>query len=217
MESDRRASLDGQLNYWTNAANSSNTWELVRYKWTEEDFKKRTDETVLNFFHFSLTKEDVFVDLGCGLGYVCKMVAPHVKEYIGVDFCQEMLDKAISANSEIKNARFIKNDGFSIPLADNSVDVLICEQMFLHVEENAVIKDHEHSLIYFHEVKRVLKQDGRLCLQLPKCEHYQKFGINGFDRAFLQQHFNDEDIVNLSDGHSSIYVVRNITRNENGI
>jgi ubiquinone/menaquinone biosynthesis C-methylase UbiE len=112
-----------------------NAARITRHDWRAEDFVSRRDETVVNLFDFKLSKEDVFVDLGFGIGHTIKLVAPYVKEYIGIDPAQNQIETAKSLFHDYNNVNFVLNDGESIPLEDNSVDVLISEQVLQHVLE----------------------------------------------------------------------------------
>lgn len=166
-----------EKDYWNNC---DNPFSLIRANWTKDDFRSRTDETVLNLFDFNLLQTDVFLDLGCGLGYICKMVAPLVKNYIGIDFAPNILKTARNNNKEHKNALFIENNGKTIPLANASVDVIVSEQVFQHICE-----DIEHGMtvadLYFAEIARVLKPNGRVCIQLPRKEAYVHYGFEDHD------------------------------------
>lgn len=187
--------------FWEFVGKSANPFEAVRGGWRREDFFARTDETVLDLFDMKLTEEDVFVDLGCGLGYVCKMVAPLVKLYIGIDYSASLLERARKINRDYRNSSFVHNDGQSIPLPDSSVDALISEQVFQHMSAPACFR-------YFQEIKRVLKPKGRFCLQAPKRSAY-KFGL---DKGQLTGFFPEEEILSIDQWYW--HIVRNAKRTD---
>uniref|UniRef100_A0A6M3KM61 Putative methyltransferase n=2 Tax=viral metagenome TaxID=1070528 RepID=A0A6M3KM61_9ZZZZ len=194
-------SLRHENRFWENVGKSANPFEAVRGGWGREDFEKREDETILNLFDVQLSKGDLFVDLGCGLGYICKMVAPKVRGYVGIDYSASILNKAREINARFPNATFIHNDGRTIPLPSESVDILISEQVFQHMGLDV-------GQAYFKEIARVMKPDGRFCLQLPKRSAYKV----GFDKGQLIPYFSDDEIFSIDEWYW--HVVRNVKRTE---
>ena len=194
-------SLRHENRFWENIGKSKNPFEAIRGGWSQEDFALREDETVLNLFDMRLVNTDLFVDLGCGLGYVCKIVAPKVRGYVGIDYSASILDRARGINSEFANVTFIHNDGRTIPLPSESVDVLISEQVFQHMGTDVGEK-------YFKEIARVMKPGGRFCLQLPKRGAYRV----GFDKGQLVPYFKDVEIWNIDEWYW--HIVRNAQRTE---
>lgn len=100
------------------------------------------------------------LDLGCGSGFdvfqCSKRVGATGKVY-GVDFTQEMLDRAIRMQKErnITNVEFIRADIETLPLPDNSVDVVI---------SNCVINLVPDKFKVLCEIWRVLKAGGRVAI-----------------------------------------------------
>ena len=110
----------------------------------------------LNFAN--LKDGEVVVDLGSGAGIDAFLASREVKDsgkVIGIDFTDEMLQKATSAAKEngFTNVEFRKGDiEDSIPVEDNSVDVAI---------SNCVINLAADKLKTFKEIHRILKKDGK--------------------------------------------------------
>ena len=110
----------------------------------------------LNFAN--LKDGEVVVDLGSGAGIDAFLASREVKDsgkVIGIDFTDEMLQKATSAAKEngFTNVEFRKGDiEDSIPIEDNSVDVAI---------SNCVINLAADKLKTFKEIHRILKKDGK--------------------------------------------------------
>ncbi len=105
---------------------------------------------------------EVLVDLGSGSGVECFMAAAEVGpggKVVGIDMTEEMLSLANASKKEVvarlgyDNLEFKKGFLEALPLADNSVDVVI---------SNCVINLSPDKRRTFHEVFRVLKPGGRL-------------------------------------------------------
>ncbi len=106
----------------------------------------------------SLKMGERVLDLGSGGGFDCFLAAKKVGEsgkVIGVDMTAEMLDKARSnaAKGKYKNVEFRLGEIENLPVADNSVDVII---------SNCVINLAPNKKRVFEEAFRVLASQGRL-------------------------------------------------------
>jgi arsenite methyltransferase len=106
----------------------------------------------------SLKEGEQVLDLGSGAGFDCFLAAKKVGKtgkVIGVDMTPEMLDKARSnaKKGKYSNVEFRLGEIENLPLADNSVDVVI---------SNCVINLALNKKRVFEEAFRVLSQKGRL-------------------------------------------------------
>lgn len=98
------------------------------------------------------------LDLGSGAGndcFVARSIVGEEGKVTGLDFSDKMLDKARLNNKKMgyKNVNFVKGDIESIPLPDNSVDVVI---------SNCVLNLVPDKVKAFSEIRRVMKPGGRL-------------------------------------------------------
>ena len=106
----------------------------------------------------SLKKGETILDLGSGAGLDCFLAANKVGEkgrVIGVDMTPEMIDKARenARKSTYRNVEFRLGEIENLPVADNTVDVII---------SNCVINLSPNKRRVFKEAFRALKPEGRL-------------------------------------------------------
>jgi ubiquinone/menaquinone biosynthesis C-methylase UbiE len=106
----------------------------------------------------SLKEGDRVLDLGSGAGFDCFLAAKKVGKtgkVIGVDMTPEMLDKARknAKKGKFTNVEFRLGEIENLPVADNSVDVII---------SNCVINLAPDKKRVFEEAYRVLAPKGRL-------------------------------------------------------
>jgi len=108
--------------------------------------------------HTFIKEGDTVLDLGSGAGIDCFLASQKVGQtgkVIGVDMTPEMLDNAIenALNGGFKNVEFRLGEIENLPVADNSVDLVI---------SNCVINLSPNKMKVFEDIFRVLKPGGRM-------------------------------------------------------
>lgn len=154
--------------YWKKAANKDveSVMEAICDQFNKETFETKKEALIFSQ-NIRLDKKMKVLDLACGIGRTCKWIAPHVDEYVGVDFIPEMIEKAIEYNNEFKNTRFVRNDGKTLNVFNaNYFDLAYSELSFQHM-----LKPIQES--YVNEIFRVLKKEGLFYVQIPRLEYYK--------------------------------------------
>lgn len=104
-----------------------------------------------------LVTDKIVLDIASGSGYGTKLLAEKAKYIYGVDVNEPAINyskKHYGAN----NIEYLLGDGESIPLKNNTVDVVTTFETIEH------IKDYKK---FLKEIKRVLKSEGLLLLSTP--------------------------------------------------
>jgi ubiquinone/menaquinone biosynthesis C-methylase UbiE len=114
------------------------------------------------------TPEKTVLDLGSALGDVCFLLAPRVKEAIGIDASPRALELAEKRRREhgFANVRFLRADVADLAgVPDASVDVAGAFDLLEHVDDDTVKR-------MLAALTRVLKQGGVFVAYTPNREHY---------------------------------------------
>lgn len=128
-----------------------------------------------------LVKNNVVLDIASGSGYGTNLLASKAKFVFGVDISKEAVAYAKN-NFSKKNTEFILGDGESIPLDENSVDIVVTFETIEH------IKDYKN---FIKEINRVLKPNGLVVVSTPN------------DLAFVEgnqfhfHEFQEQELVGL--------------------
>ncbi|PYK09892.1 MAG: class I SAM-dependent methyltransferase [Verrucomicrobia bacterium] len=124
---------------------------------TDEDALRATGEQTLGFLQESvgIRKDDVVLEIGCGVGRVGRVVAPLCRKWIGCDVASNMLSLTAERLQDLPNVELKEISGYDLTgVADASVDVVYCTVVFMHLES----WDRYN---YILEAFRVLRPNGR--------------------------------------------------------
>jgi SAM-dependent methyltransferase len=130
---------------------------MVVSGYTDEDKFHADAEDTLDILRetVGIRPDDTFLEIGCGVGRVGRVLSPFVKEWIGCDVSANMLRLAHRRLLGLENIRLQEISGYDLqPIADNSVDAVYTTVVFMHLEE-------WDRYGYMLEAMRVLKPGGR--------------------------------------------------------
>lgn len=130
--------------------NQEQTQEIFGTKWKEVEQLKEVGqlysfqyEWFLSLYGFESEKsfadylktKKVIVDTGCGLGYKAAWFAKLAPEsiVIGIDI-SDAVYLAAKNFTEYKNLYFLQGDIANTPLKENSIDLVVCDQVIMHTE-----------------------------------------------------------------------------------
>ena len=120
---------------------------------------------------------EVALEIGCGMGRICRALAERFDRVIGYDISTEMLRQARELVPD-ERVDFRLTDGASLPgVADASVDLVLTFTVFQHIPSVDVIRS------YVREAGRVLKPGGVFVVQWN--------GTRGSTRWRLKRAFMD--------------------------
>ena len=114
------------------------------------------------------SKDATVLDLGSARGDVCFLLAPLVKEAVGVDASERALEIAETerARRGLDNVRFVAGDVATLTaIPDRSIDVAGAFDLLEHIDD-ATVKEMLRALA------RVVKPGGRFVAYTPNREHY---------------------------------------------
>jgi SAM-dependent methyltransferase len=113
-----------------------------------------------------LRPSSVVLDVGCGRGaYADDPVQVRRERRIFKGKCRKVIgidvDRLAAGNPYIDEFRQIENGYW--PLADDSIDLCVCDCVLEHVED---------PVSFFGECRRILKSGGHLCIRTPNVRSY---------------------------------------------
>ncbi|MGZ3712594.1 MAG: class I SAM-dependent methyltransferase [Bdellovibrionota bacterium] len=120
------------------------------YADTFEDIGVREDELRWLINQLGDASDFRVLDIGCGNGAFLSKLAPGLKEAVGVDISEKMLEQARERNKANPHLSFQQIHGPQLPFPDNSFDRVISVLSFRYLDWDPIVK----------EILRVLKPGG---------------------------------------------------------
>ena len=122
----------------------------------EAQLRASSNETISRIDRYvKFEKNDIVLEIGCGIGRVGRELAHRCKKWIGCDISGNMLEYAKRRLSHLKNIELVELPECNLsPIVDNSIDVVYCTVVFMHLDEWDRYE-------YIKEAFRVLRSGGR--------------------------------------------------------
>lgn len=148
--------LDYKQN-WNQLASTRESALIHVAGYTDEAKLAESAEMTLTWLRttIGIRPADSFLEIGCGVGRVGKVLAPQVAHWTGCDVSEAMLKHAEQRLAGLQNVSFVSISGYDLrPVPDASVDAVYCTVVFMHLQE-------WDRYAYVKEAFRVLKPGGR--------------------------------------------------------
>jgi SAM-dependent methyltransferase len=166
MAARQHRSLEGLRAYWDDAARRNAAWYVdTSLGFDEPDMERffATGEEIVRIAHLDApvvpAGRERAVEIGAGLGRVCRALAPHFERVDGIDISAEMVDRARELVTDPR-VRFHLGEGASLAgIEDASVDLVVSFTVFQHLPDPSVMA------AYVVEAGRVLRPGGVLSFQ----------------------------------------------------
>ena len=139
---------------------TSNNYDSLRKPVAVEIIKKQIAIVANNMKKSN--KDIILLDGGCGTGNYIVEFHEIVGKVIGIEFNDGMLKKAKEKIGKSANIELIKGSLFSIPLNDESVDVIIINQVIHHLEDSSKFGMKIDKNLEFPNVEKVLNECHRV-------------------------------------------------------
>lgn len=152
---------------------SEKLWNERAENWNSRSAKmwdSGSRKDIIPFFQKYVKKNALVCDLGCGDGYGSYKLAQVGYEVTGVDVSEEMLEKAAAVNAG-GSAKFLKGDMENVPVENSQFDAILAINS---------IEWTEIPLMVLNEMKRILKNDGIVCIGIlgptagPRVNSYRR-------------------------------------------
>lgn len=183
------------LNWKTAQVNEKKFWEDIYIKNKNDEVYEKTKSDGWKSFAEEILKRNKIelvdlhnkkiVDLGCGpagmargLDLLIKKKKINNSNIIAIDPLMDFFKKEIKILKENKNLKLLSNQGESINLQDNSVDIIFCTNVLDHCENPNLVID---------ECFRILKPGGILLPSTHVIYNYLDF-VSSYIKYFDQNH-----------------------------
>ena len=85
------------------------------------------------------------LDIGCSSGLITAVLAPHFRALVGLEY--DVLALQAADPAERVAGRYVRGDAMRLPFGDNSLDVVICTQVYEHVPDDRRLADEIYRVL----------------------------------------------------------------------
>lgn len=152
--------LGDRSNYkriWNRQAEHPEIAKLAVGGFTSEEVLDRTARETIEFLESTvgLTRHDIILEIGCGVGRVGKVLSQQCFHWIGTDISGEMLRHAARRLADRPNVTLVELHTVGLSeIFDCTIDVAYCTIVFMHLLEWDRFR-------YVQDMYRVLRPGGR--------------------------------------------------------
>ena len=129
-----------------------------------------------------LEKNEDVLEIGCGEGYGSFIISEMVRHVTALDNNSDVIKYAKSKYNK-DNLDFVHVEGLTLPFTDSSFDTIVLFQVIEHIEKDEA---------FLKEIRRVLKNSGRLILTTPNREHRLKPGQKPWYKHHVREYARKE-------------------------
>ncbi len=148
-------------------------------RWGEKSFYEGREEMAKKYISHS---GGVFLDIGCGCGGICRIMAKKCDKVIGIDIAPEQIEMA-KKKAAAENIEYLVGSGEDLSgVESGSIDFCFIVFVFQHIQSKKMIKN------YIKEIFRVLKPDAHAKLNfrgLPGDAYGKVLWFHGFNSFFI--------------------------------
>jgi SAM-dependent methyltransferase len=175
-------------NYWDEGARKNAAWYVdTTVAYDEPDMAgfleagEQIVTTLVDEAPISPTERGTALEIGSGLGRICRALSGRYEHVIGVDVSPEMVRRATELVTE-PNVAFRVGDGTGLSgIDDASIDLIVSFTVFQHIPKASIV--HE----YLTEAGRVLRPGGMVAFQWNNQTGAGRWAVRRAALSALQQ------------------------------
>lgn len=180
--------IEGLMKYYSKEyapLNLSSTDKLGDRPGSNNPFTLKRYAQLYNLICPYVNKDSKILDIGCAMGgFLDYLYHQGLSNLYGIDIVEDYVSQA-----KKKDKYNIKIGGAeSIPFEDKSFDLLVMDQLLEHSVNSSQA---------FKEAKRVLVNDGLLCVGVPDASRYDEIYFFDFFWFLMREHIQHFDLEHL--------------------
>lgn len=179
---------DSMRTYWDEAARTNAAWYVDTSLSFDHPDLDRFFETGRTIVTTAVDEAPVAppgrqlaVEIGSGLGRICRALSERFDRVVGLDISQEMVRRARELVSEPRITFEVSSGSDLQPVPDAAADLVLTFTVFQHIPDVGLIEG------YIHETGRVLKSGGVFVFQWNNTPGARRWALKRRVLGFLQR------------------------------